>query len=102
MFLTRSSRSREFGEAREQRSRQVSALQTAVNCHRSDMSPEKASYYEVLDAQQQLFPARLNLARAQRDQLLAVVALYKGLRRRLAGRGHNQPGTRSAKERREL
>ena len=39
----------------------------------------KASYYEVLEAQQQLFPAELNLARTQRDQLLAVVTLYKGL-----------------------
>ena len=39
----------------------------------------KASYYEILEAQQQLFPAELNLARTQRDQLLAIVALYKAL-----------------------
>ena len=39
----------------------------------------KADYYEVLEAQQQLFPAELNLARTQRDQLLAVVTLYKTL-----------------------
>ena len=38
----------------------------------------KASYYEVLEAQQQL-PSQLNLARTQRDQLLAVVTLYKTL-----------------------
>src|SRR6266581_9219115 len=35
--------------------------------------------YEVLEAQQQLFPAELNLARVERDQLLAIVALYKAL-----------------------
>jgi Spy/CpxP family protein refolding chaperone len=34
---------------------------------------------EVLEAQQQLFPSELNLARTQRDQLLAVVSLYKAL-----------------------
>jgi len=39
----------------------------------------KASYYEVLEAQQQLFPAELNLARTQLDQLLATVNLYKAL-----------------------
>ena len=39
----------------------------------------KASYYEILEAQQQLFPAELNLGRTQRDQLLAIVALYKAL-----------------------
>ncbi len=39
----------------------------------------KASYYEVLEAQQQLFPAELDLARTQRDEMLAVVALYKAL-----------------------
>ena len=39
----------------------------------------KASYYEVLEAQQQLFPSELNLARTQRDELVAVVTLYKSL-----------------------
>ena len=39
----------------------------------------KASYYEVLEAQQQLFPAELNLARVERDQLLAIIQLYKAL-----------------------
>jgi multidrug efflux system outer membrane protein len=32
-----------------------------------------------LEAQQQLFPSELSLARTQRDQLLAVVSLYKAL-----------------------
>ena len=39
----------------------------------------KASYYEVLEAQQQLFPAQNALAQTQLNQLLAVVQLYKAL-----------------------
>ena len=50
----------------------------------------KASYYEVLEAQQQLFPSELNLARTQRDQLLAVVVPLQSPRRRLAGRNETE------------
>jgi multidrug efflux system outer membrane protein len=39
----------------------------------------RASYFEVLEAQQQLFPTEDALAQTQRDQLLAVVSLYKAL-----------------------
>ena len=66
-------------EVREQRARQVTALETAVKLSSERYTAGKASYYEVLEAQQQLFPAQLSLARTQRDQLLAVVALYKAL-----------------------
>ncbi len=38
-----------------------------------------ASYLEVLDAERQLFAAELDLARARRGELLAVVQLYKAL-----------------------
>ena len=38
-----------------------------------------ASYFEVLEAQQQLFPAEIALAQVQLDQLLAVVTLYRAL-----------------------
>jgi outer membrane protein, multidrug efflux system len=68
-----------LAEARAQRARQVAALESAVKLSSERYVAGKASYYEVLEAQQQLFPAELNLARTQRDQLLAVVALYKGL-----------------------
>ena len=68
-----------LAEAREQRSRQVAALENAVKLSSERYVAGKASYYEVLEAQQQLFPAELDLARTERDQLLAVVALYKGL-----------------------
>ena len=37
----------------------------------------KPSLFAWLGGQQQLFPAQLNLARTQRDELLAVIDLYK-------------------------
>ena len=68
-----------LGEIRQHQSREVAALETAVKVSTERYRAGKASYYEVLEAQQQLFPAQLNLARIERDQLLAVVALYKSL-----------------------
>jgi hypothetical protein len=38
-----------------------------------------ASYYEVLEAQQQLYPAQTTLAQIRQDRLLAYVRLYKAL-----------------------
>src|SRR5882672_9396188 len=69
----------QLAEVREHQARQVSALEQAVKLSSERYVAGKASYYEVLEAQQQLFPSQLNLARAQRDQLLAVVNLYKSL-----------------------
>jgi len=68
-----------LAETGEQRSRQVTSLEKAVKLSTERYVAGKASYYEVLEAQQQLFPAELDLARTQRDQLLAVVSLYKAL-----------------------
>ena len=68
-----------LGEIRLQQEREVTALETAVKVSSERYIAGKASYYEVLEAQQQLFPAQINLARTQRDQQLAVVALYKAL-----------------------
>lgn len=39
----------------------------------------RASYFEVIEAQQQLFPAEDQLAKVQQAQLVAVVSLYKAL-----------------------
>lgn len=39
----------------------------------------KASYYEVLEAQQKLFPAENTLSRLEAARRLAVVQLYKAL-----------------------
>jgi multidrug efflux system outer membrane protein len=68
-----------LAELREQRARQVAALEASVKLSTERYNAGKASYYEILEAQQQLFPAELSLARAERDQLLAVVSLYKAL-----------------------
>jgi outer membrane protein, multidrug efflux system len=38
-----------------------------------------ASYFEVLEAQQQYFPAERNLVRTERDQLVTIVDLYRAL-----------------------
>ena len=38
-----------------------------------------ANYFEVLEAQQQLYPAQTTLAQIRRDRLLTHVRLYKAL-----------------------
>jgi outer membrane protein, multidrug efflux system len=66
-------------DVRQHQAHEVSALESAVKLSTERYVAGKADYYEVLEAQQQLFPAELNLARTQRDQLVAVVTLYKTL-----------------------
>jgi HAE1 family hydrophobic/amphiphilic exporter-1 len=68
-----------LAEIRDQQAQEVASLATAVRLSTERYLAGKANYYEVLEAQQQLFPAQLSLARTERDQLLAVVALYKAL-----------------------
>ena len=58
---------------------QVKALREAVDLALTRYNSGRASYFEVLDAEQALFPAESALAQTQRDQLLAVVNLYKAL-----------------------
>lgn len=58
---------------------EVTALESAVKLSTERYVAGKADCDEVLEAQQQRFPAELNLARTQRDQLLAVVTLCKTL-----------------------
>ena len=67
---------------------QVESLRRASSTARDRYDFGLASYYEVLEADQQLFPAEVELARTQRDQLLAVVALYRAL-----GGGWQVPAT---------
>jgi multidrug efflux system outer membrane protein len=57
----------------------VKALQTSVALSLQRYNDGIANYFEVLEAEQQLFPAELDLARTQRDELVAVVALYRAL-----------------------
>ena len=59
--------------------RQVAALQEAVNLSNSRFTGGLANYYEVLEAQQELYPAENALARNRLDERLSVVALYRAL-----------------------
>ncbi len=59
--------------------RQVTALREAVDLSLLRYGAGRASYFEVLEAEQLLFPAEDALAQTQRDQLLVVVNLYKAL-----------------------
>jgi multidrug efflux system outer membrane protein len=70
---------RQLVEISDYQAREVTALETAVRLSTERYTAGKASYYEVLEAQQQLFPTQLSLARTQRDQLLSVVTLYRTL-----------------------
>src|SRR4030095_12313437 len=57
----------------------VNALAEAVE-HATNRSREGlAGYYEVLEAQQQLYPAQTSLAQIRRSRLIAYVDLYKAL-----------------------
>jgi multidrug efflux system outer membrane protein len=62
-----------------ERERAVHALREALDIARTRYLGGLASYLEVLDAQQQLFPAENDLARTRRDRLLVLVALYRAL-----------------------
>jgi len=57
----------------------VKALQTSVALSLQRYNDGIANYFEVLEAEQQLFPAELDLARTQRDELVSVVTLYRTL-----------------------
>ena len=58
---------------------QVKALQNSADLALERYRSGRASYFEILEAQQQLFPAKNALAQTRRDQLIAVVNLYKAL-----------------------
>ena len=62
-----------------QQKRQVLALSDSAAIANRRYCGGLASYYEVLEAQQLLFPAELALSLARRDRLLAIVQLYKAL-----------------------
>lgn len=70
---------RQLALVRTERERQVDALSRAVDLAQVRYDSGLAYYFEVIDAQQQLFPAELLLARTRRDQLIATVVLYRAL-----------------------
>jgi multidrug efflux system outer membrane protein len=66
-------------EEQEEVARAVIALDDAVTVSIERYQAGQSSYYEVLEAQQQRFPAETTLARITRDRLLIIVQLYKAL-----------------------
>jgi multidrug efflux system outer membrane protein len=75
-----------LAEVRVQEERAVAAHEDAVKFATERYSAGKASYYEVIDAKLQLFPAQVALAQTKRDQFTAIVELYRAL-----GGGWNTP-----------
>jgi len=58
---------------------QVASLREAVDLSLLRYNAGRASYFEVLEAEELLLPAEAALAQTQRDQLLVIVSLYKAL-----------------------
>lgn len=70
---------RRLEEERDEQAMAVAAGQRAVDLATSRYKEGKASYYEVLEAQQQLFPAENTLSRIEAGRRLVLVQLYKAL-----------------------
>jgi multidrug efflux system outer membrane protein len=70
---------RRFDEERAEQTEAVNAGRDAVAVATDRYQEGKASYYEVLEAQQQLFPAENSLSHIEAARRLAVVQLYKAL-----------------------
>jgi outer membrane protein, multidrug efflux system len=68
-----------LADVEEQQSRAVAALQQAVRLSNDRYLAGLASYLDVLQAEQQLFPAENALAQTRFDRLANFVALYKAL-----------------------
>ena len=72
--------SREKYEAiRTEQARSVQAYQESVKVSLQRYLAGKASYFEVLEAQQQLFPAENALATTELNRRIVIVQLYKAL-----------------------
>ena len=68
-----------FAASRVEQERAVGALGEAVGISTERYSAGRASYFEILDSQLELFPAEINLARVRVNQYLSVVSLYRAL-----------------------
>jgi outer membrane protein, multidrug efflux system len=71
--------SQKLSDIEEQQKHQVSALTESVAIANRRYRGGLASYYEVLEAQQLLYPAEFSLSQTSRDRKLVVVQLYKAL-----------------------
>lgn len=64
---------------RSEQERAVHAYEQAVQLSMQRYVDGKAAYFEVLEAQQQLFPAENSLARTELNRRIVIVQLYKAL-----------------------
>ena len=71
--------SQKLSAVEEQQKREVAALDDSVSIARRRYLGGLASYYEVLEAQQLLYPAEIRLSETSRDRRLAIVQLYRAL-----------------------
>ncbi len=70
---------RKDAETSDQEARQVEALLISVKLARERYEGGISTYIELLDAQEELFPAEISLARTRLAQLNSIVQLYKAL-----------------------
>jgi len=70
---------RRFEDERVEQSQAVGAGREAVELATARYQEGKASYYEVLEAQQLLYPAENSLSRIEAARRLTIVQLYKSL-----------------------
>ena len=68
-----------LASVRAEQAKAVDALSEAVRISTIRYTDGKANYFEVLNAQQDLFPAETDLARTERDELIALVQIYRAL-----------------------
>jgi multidrug efflux system outer membrane protein len=68
-----------LAQVREQQERAVTAYTEAVKLSTQRYTAGRASYFEVLQAQQLLFPAKVSLAQTRSAQYAAIVQLYRAL-----------------------
>ena len=66
-------------EARQEQEKLVNVLRTSTKLSNVRYDGGVTSYLEVLDNERQLFTSELDLATSQRDELLAIVELYRAL-----------------------
>jgi multidrug efflux system outer membrane protein len=71
--------SQKLSVVEEEQKREVAALTDSVSIARRRYLGGLASYYEVLEAQQLLYPAEISLSETSRDRRLAIVQLYRAL-----------------------
>jgi len=68
-----------LGETRAQLEIEVQSYQEAVTIALQRYKAGNTSYFELLQTQQELYPAESALAQTRRDELISLVELYKAL-----------------------